>query len=173
MLDFPIHGATARKIRKTQTEKKKKKVPGRYQSAAQPSPAQPSSIGRSLLPRIGPCLSPFRSRQYSGIPTYSLSSECMDGHVVVGGGAPSAPSMSPTSPRSLHHHDSFKRKRSTVESSPGSLIDEDQSALEPEKKRQPGVKRACNECRQQKVSQPSQPSQPPSSTSTNTLSRSN
>lgn len=75
----------------------------------------------------------------------------MDGHVVVGGGAPSAPSMSPTSPRSLHHHDSFKRKRSTVESSPGSLIDEDQSALEPEKKRQPGVKRACNECRQQKL----------------------
>ncbi|TGJ88309.1 hypothetical protein E0Z10_g495 [Xylaria hypoxylon] len=77
----------------------------------------------------------------------------MDGHVVVGG-APSVPSMSPTSPMSLHRHDSVKRKRSTVESSPGSIGDEDHSLIEPEKKRQPGVKRACNECRQQKVSQP-------------------
>ncbi|KAI0810347.1 hypothetical protein GGR55DRAFT_695537 [Xylaria sp. FL0064] len=75
----------------------------------------------------------------------------MDGHVVVGG-APSAPSMSPTSPMSLHRHDSVKRKRSTVESSPGSIGDEDHSLIEPEKKRQPGVKRACNECRQQKPS---------------------
>ncbi|KAK6820629.1 hypothetical protein PG987_015029 [Apiospora arundinis] len=30
-------------------------------------------------------------------------------------------------------------------------MDDDQSLLEPEKKRQPGVKRACNECRQQKL----------------------
>lgn len=75
----------------------------------------------------------------------------MDGHVVVGG-APSAPSMSPTSPMSIHRHDTVKRKRSTVESSPGSIGDEDNSLIEPEKKRQPGVKRACNECRQQKVS---------------------
>ncbi|KAI0873798.1 hypothetical protein GGS24DRAFT_490434 [Hypoxylon argillaceum] len=52
---------------------------------------------------------------------------------------------------SLHRHDSAKRKRSTVESSPGSIGDEDQSMIEPEKKRQPGVKRACNECRQQKL----------------------
>lgn len=37
-----------------------------------------------------------------------------------------------------------------LESSPGSVIDDDHA--DHEKKRQPGVKRACNECRQQKVS---------------------
>ncbi|KAI1392774.1 uncharacterized protein F4822DRAFT_140303 [Hypoxylon trugodes] len=78
----------------------------------------------------------------------------MDGHTVVG--AVSAPSTSPTSPVSIHRHGSMKRKRSEggigVDSSPGSAIgDEDQSLAEPEKKRQPGVKRACNECRQQKL----------------------
>ncbi|KAI4864963.1 hypothetical protein F4820DRAFT_311500 [Hypoxylon rubiginosum] len=78
----------------------------------------------------------------------------MDGHTVVG--AVSAPSTSPTSPVSLHRHGSMKRKRSeggmAVDSSPGSVIgDEDHSMAEPEKKRQPGVKRACNECRQQKL----------------------
>ncbi|KAI1800470.1 hypothetical protein F4811DRAFT_564715 [Daldinia bambusicola] len=78
----------------------------------------------------------------------------MDGHTVAG--AVSAPSTSPTSPVSVHRHGSMKRKRSEgglgVESSPGSVIgDEDQSLAEPEKKRQPGVKRACNECRQQKL----------------------
>ncbi|KAI5864753.1 hypothetical protein GGS23DRAFT_561647 [Durotheca rogersii] len=78
----------------------------------------------------------------------------MDGHTVTG--AVSAPSTSPTSPVSLHRHGSMKRKRSTGggggDSSPGSVIgDEDQSLAEPEKKRQPGVKRACNECRQQKL----------------------
>ncbi|KAI1099949.1 hypothetical protein F4804DRAFT_336722 [Jackrogersella minutella] len=78
----------------------------------------------------------------------------MDGHTVVG--AVSAPSTSPTSPVSVHRHGSMKRKRSEgglgVDSSPGSAIgDEDQSLQEPEKKRQPGVKRACNECRQQKL----------------------
>ncbi|KAI1324762.1 hypothetical protein F5Y16DRAFT_286875 [Xylariaceae sp. FL0255] len=76
----------------------------------------------------------------------------MDGHIIVGG-APSAASMSPTSPMSLHRHGSIKRKRSTVESSPGNMSDDehDHSLMEPEKKRQPGVKRACNECRQQKL----------------------
>ncbi|KAI0384151.1 hypothetical protein F5Y04DRAFT_237077 [Hypomontagnella monticulosa] len=78
----------------------------------------------------------------------------MDGHTVVG--AVSAPSTSPTSPVSVHRHGSMKRKRSEggigVESSPGSAIgEEDHSLAEPEKKRQPGVKRACNECRQQKL----------------------
>lgn len=68
----------------------------------------------------------------------------MDGHTVVG--AVSAPSTSPTSPVSLHRHGSMKRKRSeggmAVDSSPGSVIgDEDHSMAEPEKKRQPGVKR--------------------------------
>ncbi|KAI2603882.1 uncharacterized protein GGS25DRAFT_515770 [Hypoxylon fragiforme] len=78
----------------------------------------------------------------------------MDGHTVVG--AVSAPSTSPTSPVSLHRHNSMKRKRSEgglgIDSSPGSVIgDDDPSMAEPEKKRQPGVKRACNECRQQKL----------------------
>lgn len=78
----------------------------------------------------------------------------MDAHSVIG--AASA-SLSPTSPVSARHAPTIKRKRSIggLDSSPGSGIggDEDQSLLEPEKKRQPGVKRACNECRQQKVSQ--------------------
>lgn len=47
------------------------------------------------------------------------------------------------------------RKRTVAmagfESSPGSIEDVDDSELREEKKRQP-VKRACNECRQQKVS---------------------
>ncbi|KFA63897.1 hypothetical protein S40285_06808 [Stachybotrys chlorohalonatus IBT 40285] len=63
--------------------------------------------------------------------------------MAVGGAA----SLSPTSPVSS------KRKRSTglggIESSPGSLGDDDHA--DHEKKRQPGVKRACNECRQQKL----------------------
>lgn len=42
-----------------------------------------------------------------------------------------------------------------MDSSPGSPMggDDEQSLLESDKKRQPGVKRACNECRQQKVSE--------------------
>ncbi|KAH6657866.1 hypothetical protein BKA67DRAFT_513481 [Truncatella angustata] len=69
-------------------------------------------------------------------------------------GAASA-SLSPTSPVSVRHGPSIKRKRSLggLDSSPGSDVgdNEDQSLLEREKKRQPGVKRACNECRQQKL----------------------
>lgn len=47
----------------------------------------------------------------------------------------------------------LKRKRSGLdfESSPGSAGEQD-DAEEAERRRQPGVKRACNECRQQKVS---------------------
>jgi len=47
---------------------------------------------------------------------------------------------------------SYKRKRSGIEfeSSPGSGGEENEE--EAERRRQPGVKRACNECRQQKVS---------------------
>lgn len=67
--------------------------------------------------------------------------------------------MSPTSPVSSRHGGGggFKRKRSAgltgVESSPGSFVDHDHEDdhADGEKKRQPGVKRACNECRQQKV----------------------
>ncbi|CAM1504471.1 Fc.00g020620.m01.CDS01 [Cosmosporella sp. VM-42] len=68
--------------------------------------------------------------------------------------------MSPTSPVSSRHGHSNgnglggqKRKRSSgmvgLESSPGSIIDDEHG--DHEKKRQPGVKRACNECRQQKL----------------------
>lgn len=65
-------------------------------------------------------------------------------------------SLSPSSPVSSRHGNGGpKRKRSSimggVESSPGSGNDDDHG----DKKRQPGVKRACNECRQQKVSCPS------------------
>lgn len=75
----------------------------------------------------------------------------MDGSSIMGAGGP--PSMSPTSPVSSRHGAAPKRKRSTglttLESSPGSFVDDDQG--DADKKRQPGVKRACNECRQQKV----------------------
>ncbi|KAI1844545.1 hypothetical protein JX266_009218 [Neoarthrinium moseri] len=76
----------------------------------------------------------------------------MDAHSIIGAGSAS---LSPTSPVSARNAPIIKRKRSTggLDSSPGSAAgaDEDQSMLEPEKKRQPGVKRACNECRQQKL----------------------
>jgi hypothetical protein len=50
--------------------------------------------------------------------------------------------------------DSYKRKRSGAEfeSSPGTGGEGDGEEEEESKRRQPGVKRACNECRQQKVS---------------------
>jgi hypothetical protein len=71
----------------------------------------------------------------------------MDSSILVGGA-----SLSPTSPVSSRGP---KRKRSTglngldgLEDSPGSFADDDHGD---DKKRQPGVKRACNECRQQKV----------------------
>lgn len=86
-------------------------------------------------------------------PTITTHSP-MEARAMVGVGGPSA-SQSPISP--IHRHGSVKRKRSMtgLDSSPGSG-DEDNSMLDPnDKKRQPGVKRACNECRQQKVSQPS------------------
>jgi hypothetical protein len=50
--------------------------------------------------------------------------------------------------------DSYKRKRSGAEfeSSPGTGGEGEGEEEEESKRRQPGVKRACNECRQQKVS---------------------
>lgn len=64
---------------------------------------------------------------------------------------------SPTSPNSMRNGNgsiSVKRKRSIAgfESSPGSLDVVENDEDEAERRRQPGVKRACNECRQQKVS---------------------
>jgi hypothetical protein len=57
-----------------------------------------------------------------------------------------------------------KRKRSTIDSSPASLLDHDHdhdheydlderadASPDAKNRRLPGVKRACNECRQQKV----------------------
>jgi hypothetical protein len=68
------------------------------------------------------------------------------GHGAVSGGASSPTSARPGT------GGSYKRKRSGLEfeSSPGSGGDGDDD--EGERRRQPGVKRACNECRQQKVS---------------------
>ncbi|EFX04193.1 c6 zinc finger domain containing protein [Grosmannia clavigera kw1407] len=83
----------------------------------------------------------------------------MDGSplLAAGGGA----SLSPTSPvsvRSVININGVKRKRSTgapasagFDSSPGSVLNDDDNGDPSEKKRQPGVKRACNECRQQKL----------------------
>lgn len=82
----------------------------------------------------------------------------MDGSSVARGGSAA---QSPTSPASSRQGNGApKRKRSTgvpahLESSPNSPNDDhDDDHADGDKKRQPGVKRACNECRQQKVSQP-------------------
>lgn len=72
----------------------------------------------------------------------------MEGVHAVSGG-PSA--SSPTGPGIGGSYNKRKRSGIEFESSPGSGGDgEDEEA---ERRRQPGVKRACNECRQQKVSQ--------------------
>jgi len=69
-----------------------------------------------------------------------------------GQGALSGGASSPTTSTRPGTGGSFKRKRSGIEfeSSPGSGVEENEE--ENERRRQPGVKRACNECRQQKVS---------------------
>jgi hypothetical protein len=70
-----------------------------------------------------------------------------------GQGAMSGGASSPTASARPGTGGSYKRKRSGAEfeSSPGSGGDDNDD--EGERRRQPGVKRACNECRQQKVSQ--------------------
>lgn len=70
-----------------------------------------------------------------------------------GQGAQSGGATSPTSSIRPGTGNSYKRKRSGAaefESSPGSGGEENDE--DGNSKRQPGVKRACNECRQQKVS---------------------
>lgn len=69
-----------------------------------------------------------------------------------GQGAASGGATSPTTSARPGTGGSYKRKRSGVEfeSSPGSGGEDNDD--EGERRRQPGVKRACNECRQQKVS---------------------
>ncbi|KAJ0287584.1 hypothetical protein COL922a_000928 [Colletotrichum nupharicola] len=78
----------------------------------------------------------------------------MDGPAIISAGG--ATPVSPTSPVSARHANNGppKRKRSSMalDSSPGSNAGNDDHDGEPDsKKRQPGVKRACNECRQQKL----------------------
>ncbi|PVH87119.1 hypothetical protein DL98DRAFT_267593 [Cadophora sp. DSE1049] len=68
-----------------------------------------------------------------------------------GAGAASGGASSPTTSVRPGTGGSYKRKRSGIEfeSSPGSGGEENEE--EAERRRQPGVKRACNECRQQKL----------------------
>lgn len=70
---------------------------------------------------------------------------------VIGGGGHGGAS-SPTSVRNGTSANA-KRKRSGAgfDSSPGSVDVAENEEDEAERRRQPGVKRACNECRQQKV----------------------
>ena len=78
----------------------------------------------------------------------------MESQTTVGAiGAQGGPS-SPNSVRNGNGSVDLKRKRSIAgsESSPGSLDVVENEEDEAERRRQPGVKRACNECRQQKVS---------------------
>lgn len=112
---------------------------------------------------------PNRPRTANGSPIYS---RCMDNASLSGAGLASAAqahqngnpasSLSPTSPVSVRSqvfahgssNGASKRKRSSVAmaDSPESADDDDGTGEHGnEKKRQPGVKRACNECRQQKV----------------------
>ncbi|KAE8450719.1 hypothetical protein EG329_006064 [Mollisiaceae sp. DMI_Dod_QoI] len=68
-----------------------------------------------------------------------------------GQGAQSGGASSPTTSARPGTGNSYKRKRSGAEfeSSPGSQGEENED--DGERRRQPGVKRACNECRQQKL----------------------
>ena len=87
------------------------------------------------------------------LPKASAPQSGMDGQGV-GGGVGGHSHGSATSPVSVRSAGGSvgKRKRSGAEfeSSPGSGGEHDEE--EHERRRQPGVKRACNECRQQKVS---------------------
>lgn len=80
----------------------------------------------------------------------------MDGSGILSAASGATP-VSPTSPLSARHapngHNKRKRGSMVADSSPGSPGGQDDDTLDLDsKKRQPGVKRACNECRQQKVS---------------------
>ncbi|KAK2073841.1 hypothetical protein P8C59_008088 [Phyllachora maydis] len=81
----------------------------------------------------------------------------MDSPVLPGAGSTSPISPVPVPLRSGAANGGPKRKRSetglvhSIESSPGSVGDENDLPEHHDKRRQPGVKRACNECRQQKL----------------------
>lgn len=81
----------------------------------------------------------------------------MDGQALVGAGGAATNPTSSVGARTNILNGPLKRRRSettgVLDSSPSSIIDDEHSHHhEHERKRQPGVKRACNECRQQKVS---------------------
>lgn len=111
---------------------------------------------RPLCPRLR-FLALRRSRDCGDLDQVADLRRCMDTSPIV---AHRGLSLSPTSPASSRQgNGGQKRKRSsavTHESSPASALDEDHGDRgdhgDHDKKRQPGVKRACNECRQQKVS---------------------
>ena len=92
-------------------------------------------------------------RPYSGFRIKSNLRGRFPGTRMEGGqGAASGGAVSPTTSVRPGTGGSYKRKRSGAEfeSSPGSGGEDNED--EGERRRQPGVKRACNECRQQKVS---------------------
>jgi hypothetical protein len=76
----------------------------------------------------------------------------MDGQGNVGGVGGHGPASSPVSARGGVGGGKRKRSGAGFESSPGSGGEHDDDEGDAERRRQPGVKRACNECRQQKVS---------------------
>jgi hypothetical protein len=76
----------------------------------------------------------------------------MDGQIGVGGVGGHGPASSPVSARGGFGGAKRKRSGTEFDNSPGTGGDEDHDEEEAERRRQPGVKRACNECRQQKVS---------------------
>lgn len=80
----------------------------------------------------------------------------MDGQALVGAGGAATNPTSSVGARTNILNGPLKRRRSettgVLDSSPSSIIDDEHSHHhEHERKRQPGVKRACNECRQQKL----------------------
>jgi hypothetical protein len=77
----------------------------------------------------------------------------MDGQGAVGVIGGHGGASSPTSARNGLGQPKRKRSGAGFESSPGSVDVIENEEDEAERRRQPGVKRACNECRQQKVSQ--------------------
>lgn len=72
---------------------------------------------------------------------------------MTGGGGGASLTSEPLSPITQKARGSNKRTRSMTapDSSPGSFEEVGEEGSAEERRRQPGVKRACNECRQQKV----------------------
>ncbi|PFH59933.1 hypothetical protein XA68_11702 [Ophiocordyceps unilateralis] len=129
-----------------------------HAASTSPRRAVPSTSVSPRPPLAGAACGPDLGGICDGLsPTWSCRLGRMDGSSIVARGG--AASMSPTSPASSRP----KRKRSSglvaADSSPGSGLDDDDDHDHhdddhdhaADRKRQPGVKRACNECRQQKL----------------------